>query len=459
MSAAGLNVIIVGGGASGALLAISLLRAPRPMTVTIVESRPLLARGFAYGEAAPFHLLNVRAANMSAHQDEPDHLLEWLDRKGDVPGVTGGGSFRFVPRRIYGDYLAEQLDASARAGQGLQRIQGEAISLTRTGRGISIGLRDGRRIEGDIAVIATGYALRSPSGFARELASWTPFASSSLTGLEHVLILGTGHSAVDHVQLLIAAGYKGKITMLSRHGFLPAVHHRVEPAAIDAQDIPFGARMSEVWRWVRQYAAAVERKGGDWRSVLDGLRPRAQALWQSLSVEEQRRFIRHARAWYDVRRHRLAPSIGATLERLTDSGRLEVVSGRLLSVTETDEGAVVAYRRRGTRVEQALTVQGIIECVGFDLNPRSGRNPLLLDLLAKGLAQEGPHGLGLSVSSACAVVDTSGRPATDLYAIGPLTRGQFWEVVGLPDIRQQCAGLALELSAYPNSSARAAAAQ
>lgn len=449
MNAAVPHVIIIGGGASGALLASGLLRAPQPLDVTIIEPRPVLARGFAYGEAAPFHLLNVRAANMSALQDEPNHFLGWLDRNSSITGVTGEGRFRFAPRRVYGDYLAEQLDAAAAtAGHDrLQRLHGEAVSLARTGSGVVVSLADGQRIEGDAAVIATGYALRQPSAFPHRLPSWRVPDTASLAGIEHVLILGTGHSAIDHVQLLLAAGYTGRFTLMSRHGFLPAVHKPIEPEHIVASDVPFGATMSGAWRWFRQRVADFERKGGDWRSVLDGMRPHAQAFWQSLSVAEQRRFIRHARAWYDVRRHRLAPSIMATLERLKEEGRLQVIAGRVRSISDVGKDAEVVYRRRGFREDELLKVQGIIECTGFELDPRKAPNRLLTDLLAQGLAQPGPHGFGLKVSPACALIDASGRAASDLFAVGPLTRGQFWEVVGLPDVRQQCARLASLLSA------------
>jgi uncharacterized NAD(P)/FAD-binding protein YdhS len=267
--------------------------------------------------------------------------------------------------------------------------------------------------------------------------------------MEHVLILGTGHSAIDHLQLLVAAGYAGKITLMSRHGFLPAVHKPIEPANIDASEVPFGQRFSAVWRWFRNRVREAEHEGGDWRAVLDGLRPHAQAFWQSLSVEEQRRFIRHARAWYDVRRHRLAPSITATLERLRSEGRLEVIAARLQSVREFGGAAEVVYRRRGERDDRVVKVQGIIECTGFDLDPRSAGNPILSSLLACGAAQRGPHGFGLKVSPSCALIDSDGHAAKDLFAVGPLTRGQFWEVVGLPDVRQQCAALAQRLVAVP----------
>ena len=89
-----------------------------------------------------------------------------------------------------------------------------------------------------------------------------------------------------------------------------------------------------------------------------------------------------------------------------------------------------------------LRVQGIVECTGFDLNPRSSRNPILDDLLAQGLAQEGAHGFGLAVDADGAVIDADGHAAADLFAVGPITRGRFWEVVGLPDVRIQCAKLA-----------------
>ncbi len=451
MSVPGRHVIIVGGGASGALLAIGLLRLPQPPAVTIIERRQLLARGFAYGEAAPFHLLNVRAANMSAYQDVPDHFLQWLDGRAPVPGVTGEGRFRFAPRRVYGEYLAEQLHTLAlAAGDGgrLQHIQGEAISLTRAETGLVVNLADGRQVRGEVVVLATGYGLRRPSDLPHSLPSWSGFEAESLAGIERVLVIGTGHSAIDHVQLLLAAGYGGKITMMSRHGFLPAVHRPVEPAKIEPGEIPFGVRLSEIWRWFRKRADVAERQGGDWRAELDGMRPHAHAFWQAFRPEDQRRFIRHARAWYDVRRHRMAPSITATLERLRAEGRLDVISGRIVTVRDGVRDAVVVYRHRGELREHELRVQGIIECTGFDLNPRTSRNPLLADLLAQGLAVEGQHGFGVKVTPSCALIDAEGRPETDLFAVGPLTRGQFWETVGLPDVRQQCARVAAAIGSH-----------
>jgi uncharacterized NAD(P)/FAD-binding protein YdhS len=446
------DVLIIGGGASGVFLAIQLLRAPGGARVTIIEKRAELGRGFAYGEAQPFHLLNVRAANMSAYPDNRDHFLDWLDRNGISDGVTGEGRFRFVPRPIFGRYISDELDklADAPLNKGrLTRVHGEAVALTRTRHGVSATLADGRRVAGKVAVIATGYAPPRRAVFTRSLPLWKAIDPASLDGIERVLIVGTGHSAVDHLQSLITAGYQGAITMISRRGLLPQVHRPIEPIIIDAQDLPFGAGFSTVWRWLRQTSAAAERSGLDWRAVLDGVRPHAQSLWQSLAPKEQRRFLRHARAWYDVRRHRMAPSIAAQIARLMESGRLTVIAGTILTVTELrrKSGTVeVVYRRRGQAAKEAVRAQAVIDCSGFDLDVANSDNPLVRNLLADGLAQADPLGLGFKVGPSCALIQPDGREAADLFAVGPLTRGQFWETVGIPDIRLQCAVLAEKLA-------------
>ena len=55
------------------------------------------------------------------------------------------------------------------------------------------------------------------------------------------------------------------------------------------------------------------------------------SLWQSLDRDEQRRFLRHARPWWDVHRHRIAPEVAATVTRLVAEGRLTVMAGRIVS--------------------------------------------------------------------------------------------------------------------------------
>ena len=62
---------------------------------------------------------------------------------------------------------------------------------------------------------------------------------------------------------------------------------------------------------------------------MDDLRPHGQLLWERMNAEERRRFLRHARAWWDIHRHRIAPEVAAKLARLRGEGRLEIVAGKL----------------------------------------------------------------------------------------------------------------------------------
>ncbi|MEI9902303.1 MAG: FAD/NAD(P)-binding protein [Hyphomicrobium sp.] len=446
------DIIVIGGGASGALLAIQLLRIAEPrLRVTLIERRAEVGRGLAYGSAQPMHLLNVRGGNMSAHPDAPDHFLDWVDAN-RIEGVTGTGKFRFVPRLAFGAYLDGELQslASLPANRNRYRhVRGEAMALDRTVHGIDVTLADGRHVGGDVAVLATGFAPPQSPRLPHALRAYAPIDAAAFANVDNVLILGTGHSAIDHIQSLLAAGYRGHITALSRRGLLPAVHRPIAPASIEAGDIPLGGSLGEVWRWFRDRADAAEREGSDWRAILDGLRPHAHVLWRSLAETDRRRFLRHARAWWDVRRHRMAPSVAASLQELVDSGRLGIIAGHVLAVTPLGEGPgtlEVVYRRRGEGARHTLRVGAIIDCTGFSLDVGTSNDPLVRNLLAHGLARPDPLGLGFEVGSDSQLIQADGSAARDLFAVGPITRGAFWETVGIPDIRGQCARLAAHLA-------------
>src|SRR5262249_43664312 len=128
------DVIIVGGGASGALLACHLLRDPAcALRVTLIEKRSEVGRGIAYFSGSPDHVLNVRAGNMSAFPDQPDHFWRWLNAY--EHGSAGRwrycvDPFCFVPRRIYGDYIGSLIVPllSERSCPGRLRIvKGECV--------------------------------------------------------------------------------------------------------------------------------------------------------------------------------------------------------------------------------------------------------------------------------------------------------------------------------------------
>jgi uncharacterized NAD(P)/FAD-binding protein YdhS len=213
------HAIIIGGGASGVLLAYQLLQRSTPdFRITLIEKRPEIGRGLAYHTGNPEHVLNVRVANMSALPDEPDHFWRWLTSREGVPPPCPD-PYCFVPRRIYGDYIANLLMTSkGRSSHRLSIIQGTCVDVSEGPSEVTVRLDDGRCYIGDIAVLATGHDVRSCSqGYA------DPWVLPSASGIDPdatILILGTGLTMVDYVQSVIQDGHRGPIVAMSRRGLL-----------------------------------------------------------------------------------------------------------------------------------------------------------------------------------------------------------------------------------------------
>src|SRR5580704_18822537 len=101
------SIAVIGGGASGALIAAHLLKcADDDVHLTLIEPRAQVGRGLAYATENDSHRLNVRASNMSAFPDDPDHFWRWLRANGH----GGEDRFCFVPRLVYGRYLGSLIE-------------------------------------------------------------------------------------------------------------------------------------------------------------------------------------------------------------------------------------------------------------------------------------------------------------------------------------------------------------
>jgi uncharacterized NAD(P)/FAD-binding protein YdhS len=87
----------------------------------------------------------------------------------------------------------------------------------------------------------------------------------------------------------------------------------------------------------------------------------------------------------------------------------------------------------------------IVDCTGIIKDPRATTNPLLRNLFDQGLVRVDPLHIGIEIGPDCAIVNEDGEHSRRLFAIGPLTRAAFWEIIAIPDIRNQCAELAAHL--------------
>jgi uncharacterized NAD(P)/FAD-binding protein YdhS len=440
------HAIIVGGGASGVLLAYQLLHhSDSDFRVTLIEKRADIGRGVAYHTGNPEHLLNVRVENMSALPDQPDHFWRWLvSREGDVPLCPD--PYCFVPRRIYGDYIASllaPLTSDGHASPRLSIVQGTCVDIGERHVDAAATLADGRCYVGEIVVLATGHDARSTvPGHADP---WLPPSAAGINTDATVLILGTGLTMADYVLSLLRDNHRGPIIAMSRRGLLAKPHRRVAPMHIESAEIPFGASISQLLHWFRSHVETHVADGGDWRSAIDGLRPYTQRIWRDLPLASKRRFLEHARAWWDVHRHRMAPEVEANITRAIHAGTLALLAAKVIGIEPNESGARVRYRRRGQSGIQSIQVGAIVDCTGIVRDPRATPNPAVLSLFEQGLARVDPLCIGIETSADCAIVSRDGVPSRRLFAVGPLTRAAFWEIVAIPDIRNQCAKLAAEL--------------
>jgi uncharacterized NAD(P)/FAD-binding protein YdhS len=435
------HVIIVGGGASGVLMAAHLLRHSK-QRVTIIERGKMLGCGIAYGTTNAHHLLNTRVAQMSAFPDQPDHFRAWLTQTGRVASDQC-----FVDRATYGAYLNDLLKPWQHGPDAyrLRCIQGSCERIHETGGGVIVDVDDGSVVLGDSAILATGHAVPAvPAPPLRGAWDFTLPDDPAAT----VAIIGTGLSMVDHVVTLLAGGHQGQIICISRRALLPQRHGDSHGAAFARDAVPIGAPVSKIMHWLRDLAKDAEIAGGSWRDVLDGVRPHVAAIWQGWTKAQRSRFLRHAAAWWEVHRHRMPPSSARQIDDARASGQLVLVRGRFSTADDLGDGRLqLTIDGYGKSAGQKLTAQHVVDCRGIRRDPVTDATPVVRDMLTKGTARLDPLALGLDTTMQGHVINASGKASSRIYAIGPAARGALWEITAIPDIRRQTAELAAAIDA------------
>ncbi|GAA1942837.1 FAD/NAD(P)-binding protein [Kitasatospora viridis] len=442
------DIAVVGGGAAGTLTALRLLHhAAVPVRIWLINPGPA-GRGLAFGTEAPHHLLNVPAGRMSAHRDDPGHFTRWLGDR--------AGEHDFVPRGLFGRYLADSLaEAGHRAdAPDLIRVHDRVVGLTHrpaaTGAPLRLRLAGGQSLDFAAAVLALGNfapgtawappALRDSAAFLAD--PWTPGALDAVPEDRDVLLVGTGLTMVD---MALSLRRPGRVVhALSRHGLVPQPHATVPVPTVAAPDLDAlaaGAGLAGLRRAVLCHIARCRRVHGDWRAGVDSLRSVTSALWQQLPPADRARLLAEDLRLWETHRHRIPPVSANALRAAVDADQVRTGRGTVAGAEPAGPpgGGLDVRLDDGRR----LRVGAVLNCTGSEVNLTRVDDPLVTELLTTGLGTPNPIGGGFLTDPDGRLRPADSLTPAPLWTLGSLRRGSLLETTAIPEIRCQADDLAL----------------
>ncbi len=460
------RIIIVGGGYTGAISAILLARmSDQPLDIRIVEPRAELGRGLAYDTDDPAHRLNVPPSLMVLYLDDIDHFSRYVaarDIAKSDPGAVAFDGSLYVRRSLFGDYMVGEMGrhmANNPSASTINHVRDRAIDLVRLENGYKLSLAGGAELQGDVVVLATSHGNPAlPPGLPDNLRNhpglildpWSEKELSRVQNDARLLVVGAGLTGADVVVSLRLRGHKGNILMLSRHGLPPNRQHdfgdinvllerirRPVPDLIERHG-EFAA-VRQVVRSVRRDVSEALRSDpeSDWRDQFDHVRDAFGVIWRNLPIAEKRRYTRHLASYYGSHRNRVAPQVVDQIVSLQQSGKLTSLAGRIEDAEGRGDAIAVHYRARRGRQRHSDTFDVVINCTGPVHRPDEVGNPVLDAAAGQGLIRADGFGLGIDVDGQGCAVSADGRPQDGLYVAGPLSRGFFGDIIGVPQITAQ----------------------
>jgi len=444
------HIAIIGAGFSGTATALSIISQAREtgrnVRVTLIDRAASSGKGLAYGTEDDNLVLNVPSGNMSVYAGQPDDFLEYCR---ELDSSLNSGSFMF--RRVYGEYLQSRLQ-QAKVSNALTELDDSVVTLQHEGK-FTLTLASGQKLQADQVVLAFGHfpprALSEIFG-APDLPvcvnnPWDICAIDRLPFDRDVLIVGTGHTAIDTLFRLVSNPSDRKIFLTSRHGHTPNGHRKVgefvkipdlsaEIEVIVKNILSQTPAVRTLFAALRKLVNKHSSEQGNWRNVINSLRPVTPAIWQALSVKERARFLRHVVYHWDVLRHRLSPVAIRRLEGLIASGKVEILAGRIDSI---DINLQVGITLRGTQEKKMLSVGSVINCTGPTYDIGRVANPLVRQLAEAGWLQQDEMKIGFWTDEAyrCSTVP-------NLHYIGPMLKARYWEAIAVPELRLHAHNLA-----------------
>jgi uncharacterized NAD(P)/FAD-binding protein YdhS len=441
------KIAIIGAGFSGAITAINLLRKSKiSIEVTLIDTLRVDAKGLAYSTFDDNCVLNVPAQNMSAFPDKPDDFVDFCNAKDSALVATS-----FVPRRIYGEYLKHLLTIAIDEYPGkLILLKERVIALNKLTTGYRLLCENDFVIDAHVAILAFGhFAPKSLEEiFVGKIDSntllvnnpWDIAAVDNLPRNQDILIIGTGHTAIDTLFRLETTAIDRRIFMFSRHGLHPRGHRPFGEfqkdltlqSLIQGKVLDVVSCSHSVTKLMKTVRTLIGTLGVDWRDVINALRPITSQIWQNLPLAEKARFLRHLVPYWDIFRHRLSPIAFTRLSCSLAESRVQVGAYSIQKVESQNNGLIrVSARCRYQNVLEYFEVGGIINCSGPTYDISNTKNDLVSYLYENKILYQDEVKIGFQVNSDYSV----NHKFPGLYYIGPMLKATYWEAIAVPELR------------------------
>jgi uncharacterized NAD(P)/FAD-binding protein YdhS len=358
---------------------------------------------------------------------------------GDRAALAGGEVY--PRRREFRRYVVETLSPYLASG-AIRHVAGSVASLSKAADSWRVQTAAGETFRADAAVIATTHC---GSTLPPQLAAWRdhprliadPLADRVVRDVapdERVLIVGAGLTAADLVAALDAQAHRGPITLISRRG-LRARGRSLASCPPEGDYLHPPARTATaLLRRVRAAVRVCEHAGGSWQSAIEGVRNQGQEIWRALDLAAQRRIVRHLRPFWDAHRFRAAPQIEAILDDKLTTGALELKRARLGSVASDGAGFAVELRDLRAGASETRAFDRIIVAIGPTHRDILRSQPFLNQLSEARRIALDATALGLWTSRSGNAIGADGKVDPSLFVAGPLARGTFGELMGLPQV-------------------------
>jgi uncharacterized NAD(P)/FAD-binding protein YdhS len=441
---------IIGAGFSGKMLAAKLLAnslPDSPIEIYLIDSNQ--RNGVAYSTPDGCHLLNVRAANMSALNWDQSHFVNYLNtRFGDEAWGP-----KFLSRKIYSEYL-ESIFAGCLSGKEslLEIVTADVLDVSKKDSGLELILEN-RSIYVDHCVLAYGNIHQDAatfnfgavsSGTVSAKAPW-PYSSESLSK-PNILFVGTGLTAVDLALSAARLNPAGQLFAVSRNGLLPAVHAASNQEIVSKLKESWGSglkikkwRLLELLREMRTLSLTYQ-----WRDVIDSIRPFTQEIWRGFSEKEKKTFLKRLNTFWSIHRHRVSPEVNAQLQALVESKKLVIIPAKIISTSKGEAKLIVNLVLKNGEL-QKLEVDEVISCTGPSGLRQLSSIPLFASLLKLELIKPDFASVGLSMTDS---LDQNILFTKIISALGPPLRGELLECTSVPELRVQVEKLAQLLQSH-----------